>query len=153
MVSSQELLDSIAILISTNKISFEEAAQKYSDDDSKNNGGIVLNPYTGTSRIDIDKVEPSLFFVVDKMRVGDISKPVVSRTADGKQAYRIVKLNFRNYPHVANLKDDYQLIQDEALADKKEKTMNEWVKKRKNTTFIQVNGSYLGCDFQYNWFN
>ncbi|MEI7595963.1 MAG: peptidylprolyl isomerase [Bacteroidota bacterium] len=152
MLAAQALLDSVATLISTNKMTFEEAAQKYSDDDTKNNGGIILNQYAGTSKIDVDKVDPSLFFVVDKMRVGEISKPVISRTADGKQAYRIVKLNFRSDPHIANLKDDYQLIQDVALADKKARTMTEWVNKKKATTFVQINGSYLGCDFKYNWF-
>ena len=37
-------------------------------------------------------MDPKVFFVVDKLQVGDISSPVQFQTMDGKDAYRILFL-------------------------------------------------------------
>ena len=42
-------------------------------------------------------------------------------TREGKQAYRILKLNNRTAPHKLNLTDDYQRLQEATLNEKQAK--------------------------------
>jgi len=159
-VSAQDLqrayaqLDSIRGLIETNKISFTEAAEKFSDDaKTKNNGGTMINPNTGTTHFEASQIDPSIFFIVDKMKVGEISRPVSVSTPDSKQGYRIVFLKSKSDPHTANLRDDYQKIQEALLAKKQSAVINEWVNKRKSTTYIRIDNDYLSCKFKHKWIN
>ena len=81
-------LDSIVNLIKIDSINFEEAAFQFSEDDSKNNGGLIINPQTGTSSLAIEEVEPSLFFMVEKLSVGHISESVSFTSIDQRKGYR-----------------------------------------------------------------
>ena len=145
-------LDSIKVEIESGKISFEAAAAKYSDDaESKNNRGNVINPQTGTTRFEIDELDPALFFVIDKMKVGEVSTPLKFSTNDGKTAYRLVYLKTRTTPHKANLKEDYQRIQTVALVQKQNKVLENWIKKKKATTYIKIDEQFTTCNFKYEW--
>jgi peptidyl-prolyl cis-trans isomerase SurA len=151
MTGSQNFLDSIGNLIAIDTIAFETAASKFSDDiDSKNSNGLILNPYSGSSRWNMDEVEPSLFLSIDKMEVGEISKPVYYQTPEGA-AYRLLRLNLRSKPHRANLKDDYQLLQNAALNEKKDEAIAEWIESRISSSYIHIDERYLGCTYDYQW--
>jgi len=91
-------LDSVSQLIQNKKYTFEEAVKKFSEDPSKNNGGILVNPMTGNSVFESDQLDPKVFFVIDKLKVGDISNPVPFKMDDGKDAYRILYLKSRTEP-------------------------------------------------------
>ncbi len=147
-------LDSLRSAIEAGKISFEEAAQQYSDDeDTKNNGGLLINPETNTTRLSPDKVDRMLFFQIDTMPIGRISPPLRTSMSDGKNAYRIVTVKSRMPPHKANLKDDYQKIQEVALSEKQSKAMSDWVEKKKKTTYIKINDDFSGCQLLDHWKN
>jgi peptidyl-prolyl cis-trans isomerase SurA len=124
---------------------------EFSDDPSKNNNGLLINPMTGTTLFESDQLDPKVFFVVDKLEVGDISAPVQFQTDDGKDAYRILKLLQRTDPHKANLKQDYDKIQEWALADKKQKELNNWMEQKVENTYIKINDEYQDCEFLSNW--
>jgi peptidyl-prolyl cis-trans isomerase SurA len=145
-------LDSLRKVILSGKISFEEAAQRYSDDeDTRNSGGLMINQETGTTRISPDKLDRMLFFQVDSLAPGSITPPLPTATADGKNAYRIVTLKSRSTPHKANLKDDYQKIQEVALSEKQNKTLSEWIAKKKKTTYIRINDDIGSCKTLDHW--
>ncbi len=146
-------LDSIAELIEKGEYTFEEAVQKFSDDPSKNNGGLLINPMTGTSLFDSDQMDPKVFFVVDKLEVGDISAPVQFQTQDGKDAYRILYLKSRTDPHKANLKQDWDKIHDWALEEKKQETIGEWISEKSENTYVKINNNYKDCVFINTWAN
>ncbi len=148
---ASQILDSVAHLIHNGKISFEEAVAKFSDDPNKMNGGLMINPYTGTTRFEPDQLEAKVYYVVDKLEVGQISSPVPFKTEEGKDAYRLLFLKERTRPHKANLKDDYDKIQNWALEDKKEKTLQKWVKERIGKTYIRINPQFQVCRFRNNW--
>jgi peptidyl-prolyl cis-trans isomerase SurA len=59
----------------------------------------------------------------------------------------------RTEPHRANLKEDYQRIQDEALAAKKEKIINAWIRKKIATTYVSISNEYRTCKFDNPWVN
>ena len=68
-----KLDSSITNLIRIDSLSFEEAAYRFSQDDSKNNGGLLINPQTGTSSFAIEEIEPSIYFALEKMEKNQIS--------------------------------------------------------------------------------
>ena len=144
-------LDSIANLIEEGKFTFDEAVQEFSEDPSKNNGGLVLNPMTNTSLFESDQLDPKVFFVIDKLEVGEISAPVQFQTQEGKDAYRILYVKDRTEPHKANLKQDYDKIQEWALEKKKQDELLKWVNEKVKNTYVKVNENYQDCTFSKNW--
>ncbi len=148
---AKKQLDSIAELIQNKKYTFEEAVTKFSDDPGKNNGGLLRNPMNGTSVFEADQLDPKVFFVIDKLDVGEISTPVQFQTDDGKDAYRILYLKKRTEPHKENLKQDYDKIQADALAVKKSKVTSDWIKEKSAQVFIKINDKYKGCELENSW--
>ena len=146
-------LDSISNQIKADKITFDEAVIKYSEDPSKNNGGILINPMTGTSLFETDQLDPKVAFVIDKLEVGDISEPVQFQTQENKDAYRILYMKKRTEPHKANLKQDYDKIQAWATEDKKQKVINKWISNKAGQTYVKINDAYKDCTFTNTWGN
>jgi len=145
-------LDKIRTQILADSITFDKAARTYSDGPEKNNGGALINQYTGNNRFEASEIDPDLFFIVDKMKVNEITYPLPMKTEDGFQAYRIIFLKERTAPHKANLKEDYSRIQNLALLFYQQQAINKWIKKKTVNTYIRVNESYKKCNFKYNWF-
>ena len=150
-------LDTIYTKLSADTISFSEAAAKYSDDEeSKNSGGLIINPFNGTTRFEmneIGQVDQAVAFAIDKLKVGEMTKPMPMTTRDGKQAYRILYLKTRTSPHKANLKDDYQKIQAVALAKKQQQAISAWIKKKAGDTYVHLADDFKTCKFNNKWFN
>jgi peptidyl-prolyl cis-trans isomerase SurA len=144
-------LDSVYTIIKDSAMNFEKAALKYSDDPSKNNGGIMVNPNGGNSKFAADDIDPTLFFVIDKMKVGDISNPMIMADNDGKQAYRIIYLKSRSSAHRANLKDDYDKIQNATLERAKADAVKKWINTKIEKTYIKFFDSYKDCKFENIW--
>lgn len=144
-------LDSIALLIRNDSISFDDAVTKYSDDKNKNNGGYLLNQYTGSTSFEAEQLDPQVAFVVDKLKVGKISNPVPMKTDKQKDAYRILYLKDKTKSHRANLDEDYPKIQQWALQQKQKKVVDEWVNKKSQRTYIKINDDFKQCSFHYNW--
>jgi len=152
LLKAKNALDSVYTQIQSGSIKFADAALKYSDDPSKNNNGIMVNAQTSSSKFPTADLDPSVFFVVDKLKVGEISKPVPMKTADGKQAYRILYLKSRTEPHRATLKDDYSYLQNLALVSKQNDATEEWIEKKVATTYIHINDDFKACKFKHKWF-
>jgi peptidyl-prolyl cis-trans isomerase SurA len=145
-------LDSIAELIRMDSISFRDAAIKFSDDPGKNNGGIMVNPYTGNTQFQMDELEPQVSFAINNLEIGQVSTAVPMKTEDGEDAYRILRVRSRTEAHKANLTDDYDQIQQWALGDKKQNKVLEWVNKNRDNAYIFVVDDYHGCEYIYDWF-
>jgi peptidyl-prolyl cis-trans isomerase SurA len=143
-------LDSVAALIEKKKLPFEQAVMRYSDDPSKNSGGLIINPASGNSKFEAGQVDAKIFFVIDKLKVGDVSSPVLT-TERGKQDYRIYFLKARTNPHKANLEEDYARIQQIALEEKKMDVINDWITNKLNATYVAIIGDYRNCTFQRKW--
>lgn len=144
-------LDSISTLIANDSISFGNGASRYSDDeDSKFSNGIILNPSTRSIRFAVQEVDPQIFFVIDKLEVGEVSEPVSMQFPDGSQAYRILKLVNRTEPHKANLRDDYQLIQEMAKNSISQNSLYDWVNSAVKRTYIRLE-EFKTCQFENNW--
>ena len=151
MTRAKAILDSVGSLIEQKKITFADAVIRFSDDPTRNNGGLIINPVTGTSKFEASQLDPKIFFVIDKLKVGDISAPILFKTDRGKEEYRLYYLKTRTVPHKANLEEDYAKIHEMALSEKKMNTMNDWIKERIVKTFISIDEEYRKCPFQREW--
>ncbi len=146
---AKQELDSIAQIIRTDTLTFEQAAMKFSDDkDTKNNGGLMVNPYTGTSKFKIKQIEPSINFVLRKLKVGQISEPFQGSNKNSND-FKIIYLKSKIEAHKVNMKEDYQMIQEMAESAKKQKIINEWIKEIQSKTFIKIEDDYKHCKFNF----
>ena len=124
-------LDSIRTLILNEELTFTKAVERYSEDDnSKSSGGLLFNSQTGSPLFETGALSPELYFSVEKLNVGETSRPVAFSTPDNKKAFRIIKLNKEINAHKASLDTDYEEIKNTALAQKKETRFKEWLEKK-----------------------
>jgi peptidyl-prolyl cis-trans isomerase SurA len=138
-------LDSLRTLIVNDSLKFENAAKEYSDDTATKGNGGFFSDADGGMRLTVDELDPIVFFRIDSMQVGDISKPIVYRTDDGKDAVRILYYKSRIPPHQASLHDDYHKIQVAALNEKKNKILEKWFMKARQDVFINIDKTYDYC--------
>ena len=146
-------LDSIANLIRKDSITFEEAVKRFSDDENKMNGGIIINQYTGSNMFEAEDLDQQMAFVIDKLEVGAISNPVPMKTDDNKDAYRLLTIKRKTLPHKANLKEDYNRIQAWALQQKRAKAIEDWVADKSAKAYIRIDEKYANCGFELNFQN
>jgi peptidyl-prolyl cis-trans isomerase SurA len=132
--------------ILADSITFTKAAKDNSDDKTAGaNGGLIQNREDGSTYLPLDRLDPAIFFTIDTMKVGSITPPIPYRTDDGKDAMRIIWLKSNTPPHQANFKDDYQKLSQAALAEKKNKALDEWFKQNRGSVFIEVDPQYANC--------
>ena len=142
---ASRFLDSLRTLILNDSLTFENAAKEFSDDGmTKGNGGFFVDAEGGI-QIPIDELDPVVFFKLDSMKVGDISRPMVYRTDDQKDAARILYYKSRIPPHQASLEGDYHRIQSATLNEKKNKILGRWFDKARADVFINLDPIYNVC--------
>jgi len=148
---ASDFLDSIRVLLVNDSLSFEAAALKFSDSQNRFNGGLIINPGSGNAMFQAEELDPKVFYVIDKLKVGELSTAVTFTTDENKEAYRLLKLIRKVPPHKANMKQDYDIIQNAAISKKKQDVIDEWVKLRAGKTYIRINERYNTCSFFESW--
>lgn len=150
-------MDSCYALLKENKITWDDAVARFSNDEmTKQNKGIITNPITGEQTWDMEdlnQVDQQIFLLTDNMEKGDITNPnLYVDIYERKQGIRIVRLMDRKPQHLANLKDDYALIKRAAENDKKQRTINNWIKTKIGNAYVRIDESYQDCQFRNPWF-
>jgi peptidyl-prolyl cis-trans isomerase SurA len=149
---SARKLDSISNLINKDSIKFDVAARKFSTDQTAVNGGMMINPSSLNTKFTAGDLDPTLLAIINKLKIGEASRPIPMDTEDKRKAYQIITVKTKSTPHVANLNTDYDIFQNMGLMTKKNEAMDKWAKERVKTTYIKVNDAYMGCDFYKKWF-
>lgn len=145
-------IDSIRTQIEDGDISFDQAARKYSDDDeTRGDGGQLINPESGDKRFELTKIDPRMYNEVKRLKKGQVSKILSDQTRTGKKFYKIITLTGRYPEHIADYSKDYAKIKNLALQQKKFKAIQEWRQKEIEDSYIMINDSYEDCDFEANW--
>ena len=143
-------IDSIAEFVRKGTFKFEDAALRWSyDKNSRNNGGVVINPNTGDAKWKLSELDPDVSKVITKMNVNEISKPFLTLDESQHQVYKIVKLLSKTNAHKANLRDDYVELSNLYLNKKKEQTMDKWIREKQIGTYVHIDDSYINCNFKY----
>jgi peptidyl-prolyl cis-trans isomerase SurA len=141
-------LDSILLLVRTDSMSFGMAARYFSEDKNTSlNKGLLVNAYTNSSLFELKQLDSKDYLVVRDMKVGEISSPYETVDETGKALYKTIRLRSKTDPHKANMKQDYTLLQNMALADKKQRIVEEWIREKQGQTYIHIDKSFFECDF------
>ena len=150
-VRTIEFLDSVRQVILDKKMDFSEAAMLFSDDPNKLSGGWVINPYTLSTKFDQESLDQATFATLSKLIPGEFSTPVIYINEDGVTSYRLLYLRSKVAPHKANLVEDYDVLKNAALEEKKNKAVERWLINKVKTTSIKIHDNYKHCDFITRW--
>ena len=143
-------IDSIYNKIKNNEISFSQAIKIYSDDDTKNNDGLLINPSNGSPTYSIAELGTSIKYLVEGLNEGDFTKPVKVESNEGS-IYRILNVVEKISSHTANLDLDYDYFQIQALNFKKQEKLDEWIEKRIKNTYVELKEIDKNCKSRYKW--
>ncbi|MDZ7636267.1 MAG: peptidylprolyl isomerase [Bacteroidales bacterium] len=149
-------LDSIAGLVRTDSLTFQQAAFRFSSDKAtRANGGkmVSANPSDRVTWMTLDELSREVNLVVRNMKLGDISDPFRTTDPKGNNIYCIIRLDEEIAPHRVNMKDDYNYLSEAALRDKQNKTYQNWIVEKIKRTYIRVSDDFRDCKFHYSgWF-
>ena len=152
-------LDSVASQIRAGKIDFEHAVLLFSDDkDTRNNHGIMASTDMATgSQSSRYKMEDLHYYhqdvakVVERLSVGEISNAFVMEGKSGMKECSIVKLKNKIPEHKADITDDFKLLTEIVNEKKSEEIIDNWIKDKIKTTYINIKDSWKRTGYKYNW--
>lgn len=111
--------------------SFEELAKKTSDEtETRGFGGSLGSLF-------ITQIPPVIKDVVDKLKDGQVSEPLVF-TTEPKKAYHIIYRKKTIAEHLPNLNDDFVQIEGFAKEYKRNTLYNEWVEKLRKEMYWEI---------------
>lgn len=144
---SVSTLDSIRNLMIVDSLDFGRMVKQISDDSqqSYNNNGNLVNQKSGNTFFEIGDLEPDIYFAIDSLEVGGITRPIEVTEFGGDKLYKLIKLVSRSQPHKADLKTDYSRIRKAALESKKGMHISEWVGDKIGSTYISIDPVYEEC--------
>ena len=143
---AQGRLDSIRTAIKAGTLSFESAAERFSEDEeTKLNGGIMLNPNTMDVTFNLDQLDRGIFYAIQNLEVDELSEASLVRDPQGKEYFRLIHLRNKIDPHRANLKQDLALLKQYVENQRRQQALDAWVGRKKAETALKVNGSYADC--------
>ncbi|CAL2093565.1 peptidyl-prolyl cis-trans isomerase SurA [Tenacibaculum sp. 190524A02b] len=149
---TKEKLEKIVTDLKDKKITFEEAVNKYSEDkETKNSGGILVNPYTQETTFELTRMPPDLFGRISELKQGELSDVFYDEERGGEKMYKVIYMRKRTDTHKADIVDDYVRMQQFALAKKKEESITKWSKEKIQETYIKLGADYKKCEFKKDW--
>lgn len=149
---AKDSLSNIRENILKQKISFEEAVLKYSDDkDTRLNKGMLINPVTSDTHFELTRMDPDLYGRVSNLKPGEFSEVFFDENPQQQKMYKFLVLKNKTESHIADISKDYVKIKDLALQKKKAEAIEKWAQEKIGDTYIKVNDQYRKCGFDYNW--
>ncbi len=146
--NAERYLDSLRTLVLDKKLDFAKAAKDHSDDrNTSDNGGFFADPGSGSNRLTLRTLEdPVLYFTLDSMKVGSITKPM--RFEDEREGTKVRILFYKQrFPaHRANLDDDYEKLKMATRRKKEEAILSKWFMLAKEDVFIDIDPQYDRCN-------
>lgn len=157
IIQAEKKADSLYQLLVQDTVSFETLVLKVSDDKAtKNNQGLIQNPSDLSSKFTAELLYKmgydALIMAVQNLGAGELyTQPILVNDPMEGQVFKIVKLERKIEAHKANLKEDFQLLNNLYKQQEELKVVNDWIRKKKFNTYIQIHEDYQNCDFQFGW--
>jgi peptidyl-prolyl cis-trans isomerase SurA len=142
--------DTVRSKIISGLMTFAAAATRYTEDEQAKFSGPYFLGRDGGPRVTIDLLDKDLVAMLDKLKPGEFSQPVVFEE-NGKKGVRIVHYKSRSEPHRLNMKDDFSRISTLALEEKKQKALEKWIKDKVPTYYIMIDDEIKGCTDLTKW--
>lgn len=144
--AAQKRLDSIRSAVVAGTLTFEAAAQQFSqDEETKLNAGIMLNPNTMDVKFSLDQLDRGIFYAIQNLAIGSISEASLVRDPQGKEFFRIIQLRSKVEPHRANLDQDLTLLKNYVENKRRQEVLEAWVARKKAETALRVSPNYQDC--------
>lgn len=143
-------MDSIRNLILIDSMTFSAAAKEFSDDESTKATGGFLSGQFGSNKIPADALDPTMFFKVDEMQAGDISKAEVIELDPTTKAIQLLYFKSKTSPHRANMNDDYEKLRAATLQMKRAQKRADYLKEKKEEVYVLVDPEFNRCGITNN---
>ena len=149
---AKERINSIREKIISNQITFSNAAREASDEvETKNDGGLLINPETQDYSFELTKMDPELYSQIANLKEGEISTVFQDEDRINRIKFKILTVSNRYDEHVADFSKDYIKIQKLALQNKQLKEIENWQAQKIDETYIKINNDFKDCEFFSNW--
>lgn len=145
-------MDDVMAQIERSESTVEDAILNHSTrEETRNQGGRVVNPRDGGTLFGSDELDPNLFFLLNAMEPGEISEPI-QLIDDEDQGYWIaVQLEERVAAHRANPTQDFGYFQTLVENELREKQLQKWTLKAIDYTYVRIDPPYDACAFKNPW--
>lgn len=138
--------------IVNDEISFAEAARSESDEkETRNSGGLLMNPRTLETRFELTKLPPEIYSDVSDLKEGQVTQPILSDDPRTGKSYKLMTVTNRYDEHTADYALDYTKIKDLALKEKQIQEIAKWSAEKIKETYVKVSAEYRKCDFANDW--
>ncbi|MFN4075157.1 MAG: peptidylprolyl isomerase [Cloacibacterium sp.] len=132
------------------KITFKDAAYKYSDDkNTKFNAG-VIPAEDGSDRQEKINLPATVAYQIAGLNKGDLTEVFIDEL-NQKKAVVLMKVNDIIPGHSLDIATDFERIKSFALNKKKNEVLEKWVKENLADTFISLDNRYKDCQFKIDW--
>ena len=149
ITTAKKELERIKQDILDEKITFKEAAHKYSDDKhTKFNAGIITK--NGSSKIEKTNLDPNISYQIAGYNKGDITD-IFEDELDRKKVVSLLRVEDIIPAHQLDLATDYDRVKVLALNNKKNQILEKWTKEQLPNTFISIDKRYDNCSFKAKW--
>lgn len=134
------------------ELEFGAAARDLSDqEETRENGGQLINPTTGDTRFELTNLDPLLYAQVMNLNEGEVSEVITDQDETGRPVYKIISVTKKYPSHIADYAQDFSKIKELALRDKQLEAIEKWQKDKIEETYIKINGEYRNCEYTNNW--
>ena len=149
IATAKKELERIKQDILDEKITFKEAAHKYSDDKhTKFNAGIITK--NGSFKIEKTNLDPKISYQIAGYNKGDITD-IFEDELDRKKIVSLLRVEDIIPAHQLDLATDYDRVKVLALNNKKNQILEKWTKEQLPNTFISIDKRYDNCSFKAKW--
>ncbi|WP_295200835.1 peptidylprolyl isomerase [uncultured Chryseobacterium sp.] len=151
VATAKKKLDSIRTLVLDGKMTFKDAAFRFSDDKrTKFNAGLIPGA-DGSSKIEKETIPGTISYELAGLNKNDITTAFEDIDERKRKVVKIVKIEDMIPAHQITLETDYDRIKQMALNKKKSEMVEKYVNKQLPTTFISIDGRYDTCNFKGDW--
>lgn len=148
IATAKKELEEIKKQIQEGKITFKEAAYKYSDDkQTKYNAGIISGN-EGSTKIEKTNLPANITYQIAGYNKGDITE-IFEDELNRRKAVALLKIEDVIPAHQLDLATDYERVKALALNKKKNELLEKWVKEQLPETFISIAPRYENCSTKW----
>ena len=136
------------------EITFAEAAKQFSDEEeTKADGGQLINSSNQSKRFELAKMDPKLYTRVVNLDNDEVSRVYEEEQKNGKKVFKIITVTNKYEEHRAKFSKDYPKIKQLALKQKKLDELRNWQRQKAKNTYVKISRNYKKCGFTGNWLN
>ncbi len=151
IATAKKEMDSIKTLIKEGKITFKEAAYRFSDDKkTKFNAGVMTSQQDGSDKIEKSSLPSIIAYQIAGLNKEDMTD-IFEDELNQKKVVSFIQITETIPTHQLSLATDYDRIKEMALNKKRNEMVEKWVNEKLPNIFISIADRYNNCTFKENW--